>query len=88
MEESKNGWCFDMSTAPRGTMKTVAGPKGDREVFVRDVIFVAGKPPHVTQSYWIPKEGRWCMFTKECPPIAWHPFPKHPITAAREAAHG
>ena len=25
----------------------------------------------VTPSYWIAKEGRWCMFTKTVPPVEW-----------------
>lgn len=80
-----DGWNFDMSAAPRGSTKTVSGPKGDREVFVRDVIYVAGDFPHVTLSYWIPKEGRWCMFTTENPPVAWRRVPAHP---AHEGGEG
>ena len=27
---------------------------------------------------WLESEGRWNMFSKAHPPIAWQPFPTHP----------
>lgn len=26
-------------------------------------------------------DGRWCMYTKDVPPVAWMPWPKHPEPA-------
>jgi acetolactate synthase-1/3 small subunit len=45
---------------------------------VIDQIIAAGNDRVVTLSRWLPKEGRWSMFTKDTPPVAWKPWPKHP----------
>lgn len=76
-------WNFDMSVAPRGKVEKRTRKIKDGDVaydhFARDRIIVAaddGKT--VTMSSWIPDEGRWEMFTKEHPPIAWQLWPSHP----------
>lgn len=72
-------WNFKMEEAPKGSYKKVPTKKGDREIFVPDRIIVAGYDGElVTPSYWIPEQSRWCMFTKEKPPIAWAHWPSHP----------
>lgn len=48
-------------------------------------IIAAGNKGVVTASRWIEKEGRWSMFTKAVPPLAWQLWPKHPDTM--EEAH-
>ena len=74
-----SSWNFDMDAAPRGhTKETVVG-KATRDIHVREMIVVAaddGKT--VTSSRWLPDEGRWEMFTKDHPPIAWQPWSKTP----------
>ena len=79
-------WHTDISAAPRGkmvptTVKTKDGFKPS-EKFKPDVIIAAGGCGVVTKSYWIPDEERWCMFTKDVPPVAWMPWPEHPFAAA------
>ena len=75
-------WNFDMNAAPRGKLKTVRRRIGEREVdvteHVPDLIIAAGNCGVVTLSKWLPDQGRWNMFTKSTPPIAWHPWPEHP----------
>ena len=41
-------------------------------------IIAAGGKGVVTGSRWLEKEGRWNMFTKAVPPLAWQPWPDHP----------
>lgn len=72
-------WNYDIAAAPKGTFKTVEGPKGPREVHVPEEIFLAvndGKT--VTLSRWLPKEGRWNMLATGEQPLAWQPWPGHP----------
>ena len=75
-------WDTDISKAPKGRTVTryVTHDKGRTayDSFEQDHIIAASSCGKVTRSYWIPKEGRWCMFTKENPPIAWMPWPEHP----------
>ena len=75
-------WNFDMSTAPRGEVRKVKRiiGKNEAEIDVHEptIIIAAGSGDVVTVSRWLPKEGRWNMFTKAVPPIAWMEFPKHP----------
>ena len=80
-------WNFDMAAAPRGKMvkrtrKKKDGETSEYEEFEKDVIIAGCTDGLVTMSYWIPKEERWCMFTKERGPDAWMPWPKHPINPA------
>jgi hypothetical protein len=79
-------WNFNMGEAPRGRFETVTRktPKGTETQVQRhfpDLILAAGNNRVVTASRWLPDEGRWNMFTKECPPIAWMPWPTHPEAA-------
>ena len=76
-------WNFDMDAAPHGRVEQRTRKVKDADVpyehFVRDRIIVAaddGKT--VTMSSWLPEEGRWEMFTKDHPPIAWQLWPEHP----------
>jgi hypothetical protein len=41
-------------------------------------IIAAGNKGVITPSRWIEKEGRWVMFSKGVPPLAWMPWPTHP----------
>lgn len=76
------GWCYDMSEAPTGYFDDVRRTVGKTivmsHVHVPETIIAAGNGGVVTLSKWIEKEQRWSMFTKDCPPIAWRPWPKHP----------
>ena len=76
------GWNFHMSEAPKGETRLVTRKIGKKEVTIEEhfptLIIAAGSDEVVTLSKWLPKEGRWSMFTKACPPMAWHPFPDHP----------
>ena len=84
------GWNFDIDAAPKGDEKRVSGKVAgtrayERSVHVREKIFAAGNGGVVTVSSWIPEQGRWNMFTKAVPPMAWRPFeegapmPRHPL---------
>jgi hypothetical protein len=64
----------------------VAGARDyERKAHVKEQIFAAGSCGVVTVSYWIPDQGRWNMFTKAVPPMAWRPYeegvplPRHPL---------
>lgn len=78
-------WNRDISQAPRGTMRLVKRTIGKKEVeveeFTPDLIIAAGNGGVVTISRWLPKEGRWNMFTTSVPPLAWMPWPDHPDAA-------
>lgn len=78
-------WNFDMSQAPRGTTRMVERTFGkvtkEVEEFVPDLIIASGNGGVVTTSKWMPKEGRWNMFTAAVPPLAWMPWPAHPDRA-------
>ena len=71
-------WDFNLDAAPRGTMKSVEGPKGPREVHVPEALFLATSCGQVVLSRWLPKEGRWNMLAAGEQPVAWQPFPTHP----------
>lgn len=78
-------WNFDLTQAPVGTNRTVEkkfpdGSTRKHEIFEAAQVWAASKCGKVTLSYYIPKEKRWNMFTKDVPPIAWQPFvvPEHP----------
>jgi hypothetical protein len=76
------GWNFNMGDAPRGetkmVMRTIGANQVETEQHIPVEIIAAGTNLVVTITRWLPKEGRWNMFSKERPPIAWHIFPKHP----------
>lgn len=78
-------WNFDISAAPKGTYRTITRTIRNKEVtseeHVPEPIIAAGNDGCVTVSRWLPKEGRWNMFTADVPPIAWMPWPKHPGSA-------
>jgi hypothetical protein len=75
-------WNFNMDEAPRGRTNLVTRQIGKNvvvgEEFLPDHIIAAGNDLVVTLSRWLPKEGRWSMFTKDTPPVAWMTWPKHP----------
>jgi hypothetical protein len=79
-----------MDEAPRGRTNLVTRQIGKNvvvsEEFISDPIIAAGNDRVVTLSRWLPKEGRWNMFSKDTPPVAWKPWPKHPQDEADEAA--
>jgi hypothetical protein len=72
-----------MSQAPKGKSKiytsVMRGREVSRELITPEIILCAGNEGVVTPSYWIEKQERWSMFTKSTPPLAWMPFPKHPL---------
>ena len=76
------GWNFNMEEAPRGETKLVTKTIGKNKVEVEEYkpveILAAGSDLVVTVTRWNPKEGRWNMFSKATPPIAWQPYPTHP----------
>ena len=76
-------WNFNIDEAPKSYVEiaTKPGPKGADVEFKRIVyrhIIAASSCGKVTRSYWVPKDGRWCMFSVNSPPIAWMPWPEHP----------
>lgn len=49
----------------------------------RDAKIIAlGSANTVTLSRWVSKREAWDMFTKDCPPIAWQPWPTAPVETA------
>ena len=79
-------WNFDMAQAPKGRteMRVRKGRDGSETEFahfVPDRIIAASVDGRtVTLSWWLPDQGRWNMFNKETPPIAWAVWPDHPNT--------
>ena len=75
-------WNFNMDEAPRGRTETVdrtiKGKIITIERHVPEMIIAAGNGGIVTVSRWLPEAGRWNMFTKDCPPLAWMPWPQPP----------
>lgn len=75
-------WNFNIDEAPKGShkivMQTLKGREVERKIHVPETIIAAGNEGVVTFSYWVEKKERWCFFTKDTPPLAWFPFPKHP----------
>jgi hypothetical protein len=75
-------WIFDMGAAPKGKNNLVARKIGKNTVEVEEhvptLIIAASGCGVVNISRWMPKAGRWCMYSKDTPPIAWQPFPTHP----------
>ena len=70
-----------MDAAPRGTTRMVTRIIGKTEVerqeHVPALIIAAGNDQVVTVSKWLPEQGRWNMFSKDTPPLAWQPWPAH-----------
>lgn len=77
-------WNFDMDAAPRGKheVRTRKGKDGSETEFNHFVpariIAASSDGVTVTASNWLPEQGRWNMFNKDAPPIAWAPWPEHP----------
>lgn len=75
-------WNFDMAKAPKGSWQNVERTVGKAikvaRVHTPELIIAAGNGGVVTISRWLPEEERWNMFTKDVPPLAWQPWPKHP----------
>jgi hypothetical protein len=74
-----NGWRYDMENAPRGAVKVesreINGKTYEIERHVPALIIAGGRCGVVTLSRWLPDQGRWNMFSKDAPPIAWQPWP-------------
>lgn len=80
-------WNFDMSEAPRGQMKTVNGPKGNKvERFEKQGVIVMNGNGFVAKSYWIPESKRWNLFGATTQPIAFIPMPNAPAEFEQVAA--
>lgn len=73
-------WNYNMDEAPKGEYKELPARNGGvRKVFAPEKILAAHSDGElVTISNWIPEQGRWNMFSKDAPPIAWAPWPDHP----------
>jgi hypothetical protein len=75
-------WNFDISQAPKGGIRQIERTVGKNVVTVEEYeappIIAAGNGGVVTVSRWNPKREAWSMFTKDCPPMAWMPWPEHP----------
>lgn len=77
-------WNFDIEAAPKGyseqrTRKGKDGTDVDYTHYVSvKIIAAASDGKSVTVSNWLPEQGRWNMFGKDSPPIAWMPWPEHP----------
>lgn len=76
-----------MQTAPKGRMRSIAGPKGDRRVYEPEYVIIAlAENNFVMRSRWLPDEERWEGTSKEKNhPIGWLPWPAHPYSQ-KEAA--
>lgn len=77
-------WNFNMSTAPRGTpiQRIIQRPEGEPAVVTtikKEIIHAASSCGKVISTYYIDKEDRWCMFSKDDPPIAWCKYPDYPV---------
>ncbi len=79
-------WNYDITQAPKGHLESRKSPKGDGyyDEYVHDHIIIATKCGKVTRSYWVPKESRWCMMSKNEEPEAWIAWPVHPSKAKGE----
>lgn len=75
-------WNFNMDEAPKGDWREAPRMVGKKLVNIAThfpvQIIAAGNGDVVTLSRWLPDEGRWNMFSKSTPPIAWMPWPAHP----------
>lgn len=75
-------WNFNIDEAPKGSYEeyTVKTKTGEMRLqrYLAPRIIAAGSGDTVTVSTWIPGSGRWDFFSKDCPPVAWMPFPEHP----------
>lgn len=75
-------WNLDISQAPKGewrkTQREIRGRVAEWEYYHAPRIIAAGNGGVVTVSQWNPKRGAWSMFTADCPPLAWMPWPEHP----------
>ena len=76
-------WNFDISQAPKGEARHVERTIGKNtvmvEVYDAPRIIAAGNGGVVTTSRWDHKRQAWSMFAKDVPPMAWAPWPDHPL---------
>ena len=75
-------WDLDISKAPLGRTERVMKmlPKKqfiEVDMHIPEYILAASACGVVTRSRWLPESGRWEMFTKEVPPVAWMMWPKY-----------
>ncbi len=78
-------WNFNMDEAPRGSWREVERTIGKNKVVAKvheapPIIAADSSGTVVTLSRWVEKDGRWNMFTKDAPPVAWKPWPVHPFS--------
>ncbi len=80
-----NDWNFNIDDAPQSYMEDTVVIIKDKEttkqVLNKVRVITASKCDKVIVSYWIPKEDRWCMYSKNESPIAWQHYPEHPNAA-------
>lgn len=90
-------WNYDLSAAPRGEYieETLPGRSGSvRRItkYVAPRVILASKCGKVITSRWLPPEesekrpkGRWEFFSADEEPLAWQPYPVHPMDGGNGA---
>lgn len=68
-----SNWCNDLKKAPR-YIEVEKSIKDKKYIDKEPVTIWATDGKIVTKSYYVLKEDRWNMFTKENPPIAWQEY--------------
>ena len=73
------GW-QPIETAPKkGLVRQVkCGKSGLKEVSDPVVILASTSDGKITFTYWVEKQERWNMFSKNTPPTHWMPLPEPP----------
>jgi hypothetical protein len=72
------GW-QPIEAAPRGEWVERQTGKGVARVHVPERIIALMSDGSWTVSYWIEKDQRWNMFTKDAPPLGWFQPPPPPV---------
>ena len=78
-ELSKFTW-RDIKHAPKGHYISNNGKgSAERQIFVPEEIWAYRKDSgHMSKSWWLPKEERWCAFTKDAPPTHFMSYKPEP----------
>jgi hypothetical protein len=72
VSQTSQGW-QPIETAPKGQWVERQTGKGVAKVHVPERIIARLPDGGWTVSYWIEKDQRWNMFTKDAPPTHWLP---------------
>jgi len=76
-------WNYNLEEAPKSYYTEVKTGRFNKEgepitkpgFIVERIFAVIPDSSTVTISYWLPRENRWCMFTKEHGPLCWKAWP-------------